>query len=325
MNRTQSTIDEVGMVLARVTAAAAAGAMPHVGTGEKETADQAAVDAMRSLLMASKVDATIIIGEGEKDEAPMLGAGERLGAGGPALDIAVDPVEGTSLLANDRDGAMAIIGAAPSGAMFDPGPAFYMDKLIVGANSAGHVDLDAPMEDTIKTIARQEGLTPDEVCVAMLYRPRNADRLAGVRKAGAKCILLDHGDVGPSLLAALSESSVHAVAGIGGTPEGIAIACALRGLGAEIQGRLAPQLSDEAHAVFEHFDDPGALLTSEDLIAPGPAWFAAAGITGGGPFARVARDGDGWTTRVLVVSYAELSGFEWLDVAVDAAGVATVL
>jgi len=325
MNTQQPTTDEVAMVLAKVTATAAAAAFPHVGTGEKETADQAAVDAMRSLLMTSQVDATIVIGEGEKDEAPMLGAGERLGAGGYELDIAVDPVEGTSLLAADRDGAMAIIGAAPRGAMFDPGPAFYMDKLIVGANSAGHVDLDAPMEDTIKTIARHERITPDEVCVAMLYRPRNADRLAGVRKAGAKCILLDHGDVGPSLLAALTESSIHAVAGIGGTPEGIAVACALRGLGAEIQGRLAPQLPEEAHAVLEHFDDPAALLTSEDLVSPGPAWFAAAGITGGGPFTRVESDGKGWRTRVLVVTHAESSGRQWLDITVDEAGIPTVV
>lgn len=317
---TESTTDEVGMVLALVTAAAAAGAMPHVGTGEKETADQAAVDAMRTLLMTSAVDATIVIGEGEKDEAPMLGAGERLGAGGPELDIAVDPVEGTSLLAEDRDGALAIIGAAPGDMMFDPGPAFYMDKLIVNSNCAGHVDLDAPMEDTIRTIARCEGITPDEVCVAMLYRPRNADRLAGVRRAGAKCILLDHGDVGPSLLAGLGESSVHAVAGIGGTPEGIAIACALRGMGAEIQGRLAPQLPEEAHAVFEHFDDPGALLSGDDLIGSGPAWFAAAGITGGGPFTRVESVGDAWRVRVLVVSHAENSGCEWLEIEVDAAG-----
>ena len=325
MNSPESTTDPIAAVLAKVTAAAAAGAIPHVGTGEKEVADQAAVDAMRRLLMASPIDATIIIGEGEKDEAPMLGAGERLGAGGLALDIAVDPVEGTSLLAEDRNGAMAIIGAAPRGAMFDPGPAFYMDKLIVGANCAGHVDLDAPMEDTIRTIARCEGIKPDEVCVAMLYRPRNADRLAGVRRAGARCLLLDHGDVGPSLFAALGDSSIHAVAGIGGTPEGIAIACALRGMGAEIQGRLAPQLPDEAQAVSEYFDDPGALLTSEDLVAAGPAWFAAAGITGGGPFERVEAVGDGWKTHNLVVFHDESSGSEWLDIIVHSAGMPTVV
>ncbi len=324
MSETIRHADSVAAVLASVTAVAAARAMPHVGTGEKETADQAAVDAMRNLLMKSAVDATIVIGEGEKDEAPMLGAGERLGIGGPELDIAVDPVEGTSLLAADRDGAMAIIGAAPRGAMFDPGPAFYMDKLIVGPNSAGSVSLDAPMEDTVRAIAKSEGIKPDDVCVAMLYRPRNADRLAGLRRVGAKTVLLDHGDVGPSLLAALENSSIHAVAGIGGTPEGIAIACALRGMGAEIQGRLAPQLPEEAHAVLDFFDDPGALLSSEDLVAPGPAWFAAAGITGGGPFARVEAVEGGYKTHVLVVTHNESSGAEWLDIVVDPLGELTV-
>ena len=209
--------------------------------------------------------------------------------------------------------------------MFDPGPAFYMDKLIVGPSSAGHVSLDAPMEDTIRTVAHCEGIEPDEVCVAMLYRPRNADRLAGIRRVGAKVVLLDHGDVGPSLVAALQGSSVHLVAGIGGTPEGIAIACALRGLGAEIQGRLAPQSPEEAHAVLDYFDDPGALLSSEDLVAAGPAWFAAAGITGGGPFARAEAVGDGWKTQVLVVTHNESSGSEWIDIVVDGAGVPTVV
>jgi len=320
MNDSKLKPDTTALLLAHVAAVAAAAAMPHVGTGEKETADQAAVEAMRSHLNSSPVDATIVIGEGEKDEAPMLAAGERLGVGGIALDIAVDPVEGTSLLAEDRDGAMAIIGAAPRGAMFDPGPAFYMDKLIVGPNCADQVSLDAPMEDTVRTIARCEGIEPDEVCIAMLYRPRNADRLAGIRRAGARVVLLDHGDVGPSLVAALEGSSLHAVAGIGGTPEGIAIACALRGMGAEIQGRLAPQLPEEAHAVLDFFDDPGALLTSDDLVAAGPAWFAAAGITGGGPFARAEADGDGWKTHVLMVTHNEASHSEWLDIVVDSSG-----
>jgi fructose-1,6-bisphosphatase II len=159
----------------------------------------------------------------------------------------------------------------------------------------------------------------------MLYRPRNTERLTGVRRTGAKCVLLDHGDVGPSLVAALEGSSVHAVAGIGGTPEGIAIACALRGLGGEIQGRLAPQFPDEAHAVLDFFDDPEALLTSEDLVASGPAWFVATGLTGGGPFSRVEPDGEGWKTRTLVVSHAESSGSKWLDIFVDAAGIPTVV
>ncbi len=306
----------IGTLLAEVTAAAAAAAIPHAGAGEKEEADQAAVDAMRDRLMSAEIDATIVIGEGEKDEAPMLAAGERLGRGGFALDIAVDPVEGTSLLAEDRDGALAIIGAAPAGAMFDPGPAFYMDKLVVGPNCAGHVDLDTPLEETIRIIARREGIRTDEVCVALLYRPRNADYLSAIRRAGAKCLLLDHGDVGPALLAALDEPAVHAVVGIGGTPEGVAVACALRGLGAEIQGRLAPQLPEERDEVREFFDDPAALLTGEDLVAPGPAWFAVSGITGGGGFHRVEADGDGWRTRSLAISHDGTGHSEWLDLRV---------
>ncbi|MGE4566767.1 MAG: fructose-bisphosphatase class II family protein [Acidimicrobiales bacterium] len=304
--------EEIGLVLGAATSAAAVAAAPFAGRGEKEEADQVAVDAMRSTLMAAPIEANIMIGEGEKDEAPMLGAGERLGQGGPSLDLAVDPVEGTSLLAEGRPGAMAILGAAPRGAMFDPGPAFYMDKLVVGKRSAGQVELDAPMEETIKIIARCEEIPIDEVCVALLYRPRNAERLAGIRRVGAKCLLLDHGDVGPALLAGIEGSTVHAVVGIGGTPEGVAVACALRGLGAGIQARLAPQFPEEQRKVQEFFSDPTALLSDEDLVAPGPAWFAATGITGDGLFKAASAEGDGYQTHTLVISYESEGSWRWV-------------
>lgn len=270
----------LGLDLVRVTEAAALAASPWVGRGQKEAGDGAAVDAMRQMMATVEVDGVIVIGEGEKDKAPMLFNGERVGTGhGPAVDVAVDPVEGTNLLAKGLNNALAILAAAPRGAMFDPGPAFYMDKLVVGPEAAGKVDLDAPVAETLAIVAGAKGVHVGELTVVILDRPRNLDRITAAREAGARVRLITDGDVGPSVMTGLPGSGVDLVMGIGGTPEGVAIACAMRGLGGEIQGRLAPQSDGERARVEAAGLDPARKLAHDDLVRGEDHLFAATAIT----------------------------------------------
>lgn len=272
----------LGLELVRVTEAAALTAARWVGMGQKEAGDRAAVDAMRLLLRTVRMDGTIVIGEGEKDSAPMLFNGESVGNGsGPKVDVAVDPVEGTNLLAKGVHNSIAVLAVSGRGTMLKPGPAFYMDKLVVGPAAAGKVDLDAPVVDNLHAIARAKGMRMEEITVVILDRVRNADKIDAVREAGARVRLITDGDVAPALMTALPGTGVNALMGIGGTPEGVATACAMLGFGGDIQARLAPQSDAERERVMKSGLDFERKLTTEEIVSGDDHYFAATGITEG--------------------------------------------
>jgi fructose-1,6-bisphosphatase II len=292
----------LGLDLVRVTEAAALASARWVGRGEKEAGDQAAVDAMRILLATIPMDGTIVIGEGEKDDAPMLFNGEKVGNGrSPAVDVAVDPVEGTTLLAEGTDNAIAIVGLAPRGAMWNPGPAFYMDKIIVGPEAAGKIHLDAPVAANLAAVAQAKGIRVSEVTVVILNRPRNADKITAVREAGARIRFITHGDVAPALMTAFPGTGVDMVLGIGGTPEGVITACAMHGLGGEIQGRLAPQSDAERAEIEAAGMDINHRLRHSELVSGDDHVFAATGITQGHFLGGVSYTSTGAITHSLVV------------------------
>jgi fructose-1,6-bisphosphatase II len=292
----------LALELVRATEAAALAAARWAGRGQKEAGDQAAVDAMRLLLSIVRMKGTIVIGEGEKDNAPMLCNGEQVGNGrGPAVDVAVDPVEGTNLLAQGTNNSIAIVGVAPQGTMWHPGPAFYMDKLIVGSEAAGKIDLDAPVADNLHIIAQAKGIRVEEVTVVVLNRPRNADKIAAVRQAGARVRLISDGDVAPALMAALPDTGIDVVMGIGGTPEGVITACAMHGLGGEIQGRLAPQSDVERQRLREADIDISRKLCLTDFVNGDDHFFAATGITQGDFLQGVRYTRTGAITHSLVI------------------------
>jgi fructose-1,6-bisphosphatase II len=290
----------VGLELLRATEAAALAAAHWVGRGDKKAGDQAAVDAMRLMLGTVGVRGVIVIGEGEKDQAPMLYIGEEVGAGGSPVDVAVDPVEGTNLLARGLPNAISIVGLAPRGGMQVCAPSFYMDKLAVGPEAAGKVDLDAPVGDTLGAVARSKGMRVEELTVVILDRPRNAEKIQAVRAAGARVRLISDGDVAPSVMTALSGTGIDVVMGIGGTPEGIITACAMHGLGGELQGRLAPQSDEERRRVEEAGADLRRTFTHTDLVTGEDIFFAATGITQGDFLRGVAYTQDGAITHSLV-------------------------
>ncbi|MEE9513432.1 MAG: class II fructose-bisphosphatase, partial [Anaerolineales bacterium] len=254
--------------LVRVTEAAALAAGRWMGRGLKEDGDQAAVDAMRLVLNSIDIDGVIVIGEGEKDEAPMLFNGERLGTGdGPAVDIAVDPVEGTRLLAQGRPNSVATVALAESGSMFNPGPIVYMHKIAVGLAGKGHIDIDAPIEVNLNVIAREKGADVDDLTVVILERPRHEELIQRVRETGARIRLITDGDVAGAMLAAQPNSGIDLLIGIGGTPEGVLAACALKCMGGEIQGRLYPRNEDEAKEAKNLGYDLDKVLRIDDLVA----------------------------------------------------------
>ncbi|RME57433.1 MAG: class II fructose-bisphosphatase [Caldilineae bacterium] len=266
----------------RATEAAALAAARWMGRGDKNAGDGAAVDAMRLLLNTVDMDGVVVIGEGEKDEAPMLFNGEHLGTGDPPrLDIAVDPVEGTNLLAKGRPDAISVVAAAPRGAMFDPGPAFYMYKIAVGPEAASVVDLEAPVQDNLHAVARSLGKEVAELTVVVLERPRHDELIREIRAAGARIKLITDGDVSAALQAAMPDTGVDMLIGIGGTPEGVVTACALKCLGGAIQGRLAPQKPEEIERVQKAGLDVKRILTTDDLVRSDDVLFAATGITDG--------------------------------------------
>ena len=291
----------LALELVRATEAAALAAARWVGRGQKEEGDGAAVAALRLLLGTVRMDGIVVIGEGEKDEAPMLFNGEIVGnRQGPPVDVAVDPVEGTNLLAKGLPNSISVVAIAPRGALFNPGPAFYMDKLVVGPEAAGKVDLDAPVADNLAAIARAKGLDVDEVTVVILDRPRNQHYIKAVREAGARVRLISDGDVAPSLMTALPETGIDVVMGSGGTPEGVITACAMHGLGGEIQGRLAPQSDAERARVLAAGLDITRKLTHHDLAAGDDHFFAATGITQGDFLRGVRYTANGAITHSLV-------------------------
>jgi fructose-1,6-bisphosphatase II len=291
----------LALELVRATEAAALAAARWVGRGQKEEGDGAAVDALRLLLGTVRMDGIVVIGEGEKDEAPMLYNGEHVGnKRGPMVDVAVDPVEGTNLLAKGLPNSISVVAIAPRGALFNPGPAFYMDKLVVGPEAAGRVDIDAPVAVNLAAVAEAKGLDMDEVTVVILDRPRNQHYIMAVREAGARVRLISDGDVAPALMTALPDTGIDVVMGSGGTPEGVITACAMRGLGGEIQGRLAPQSDSERARVEAAGIDVSRKLRLTDLAAGDEHFFAATGITQGDFLRGVRYTADGAVTHSLV-------------------------
>src|SRR4051812_12205226 len=272
----------LALELVRVTEAAAIAAARHMGRSDKELVDQAAVDAMRPVLNSVQMDGIVVIGEGEKDEAPMLYNGERVGSGvPPVVDFAVDPVDGTTLTAKSLPDAIAVVAVAERGTMFDPGPCVYMEKLAVAGDVADVVDLDAPIGENLRRVAERRGKRPEDVTVAVLDRPRHAELIKDILATGARIKFLLDGDVAGAILAADPGSTVDVCVGIGGTPEGVIAACALRCLDGQILGRLAPRDDAERAAAVEQGYDLERVLRTEDLVSGQDIFFAATGVTGG--------------------------------------------
>jgi fructose-1,6-bisphosphatase II len=272
----------LALELVRTTEAAALAAARLVGMGDKEAADQAAVDAMRLVLDGVQMDGTVVIGEGEKDEAPMLYNGERIGDGSPPeVDVAVDPLEGTTLTAKGQPNALAVIALSERGSMFDPGPCVYMEKISGGDDIADLLDLDRSLGETLGLVAERRGKDIRDVMVVMLDRPRNEEAMADVRNTGARLRLISHGDVSASLLAVSDNSPVDVMFGIGGTPEGVISAAATKCLGGGFAGRLWPRDNDERDAALAAGYDLGRQLDQDALVSGNDCFFAATGVTDG--------------------------------------------
>ncbi|MEX3103407.1 class II fructose-bisphosphatase [Streptomyces sp. V2] len=272
----------LALELVRVTEAAAMAAGRWVGRGDKNGADGAAVRAMRTLVSTVSMNGVVVIGEGEKDEAPMLFNGERVGDGtGPEVDIAVDPIDGTTLTAKGMPNAIAVLAATERGAMFDPSAVFYMDKLVTGPEAAEFVDINAPVEVNIRRVAKAKRATPEDVTVVILDRPRHAGIIDEVRRAGARIKLISDGDVAGSILALREGTGIDLLLGVGGTPEGIISACAVKCLGGVIQGKLWPKDEEERRRALDAGHDLDRVLTTEDLVTGENVFFVATGITDG--------------------------------------------
>src|SRR5262249_21156276 len=267
MEQAQAPDRNLAMELARVTEAAALAAGRWMGRGDKEAADQAAVDAMRLVVNNVSMDGIVVIRQGGKDEAPMLYNGEQIGAGGPGCDIAVDPIDGTTLTALGRPNAIAVIALSERGTMFDPGPCVYMEKIAVGPEAAEAIDLDASVTHNLQAVAKALGEDVDDVTAVILDRDRHADIIKECREAGARIRLIPDGDVAGAISTAWSESGANILFGIGGTPEGVIAACALKCLGGAIQGRLWPRNDHERRAATEAGYDLTRVLTTDDLVS----------------------------------------------------------
>jgi fructose-1,6-bisphosphatase II len=293
----------LALELVRVTEAAALAAARMVGRGDKEGADQAAVDAMRNVLDSVSMNGTVVIGEGEKDEAPMLYNGEQIGDGTPPdVDVAVDPLEGTRLTALGMPSAIAVIALAERGAMFDPGPCVYMEKIAGGPEIADLIDLDRPLPETLSLIAERKRIDIRDVMVVMLDRERHEDAMREVREAGARVRLILDGDVSAAMLAVSDNSSVDLLWGIGGTPEGVISAAAIKCIGGELLGRLWPRNEEERRAAVDAGYDLTKVLTADDLVSGDDVFFSASGVTDGDVLQGVRYQGDrGATTESLVM------------------------
>jgi fructose-1,6-bisphosphatase II len=272
----------LAMELVRTTEYAALACARWIGRGEKESADQAAVDAMRMMLDTVSMDGCVVIGEGEKDEAPMLYNGEHIGDGSPpAVDIAVDPLEGTELCAKGLPNAIATIALAERGAMFDPGPCVYMLKMATSRDMAHVLDLDRPLTQTLELMAKEKGVAVGDLVVIMLDRPRHEEAMKEIRSAGARIRLIPHGDVSAALAAVTEDSPVDLLWGIGGTPEGVLAAAAIKCTGGQILGRLWPRDEQERRAALDAGYDLDEVLDTNRLVAGGNVFFAATGVTDG--------------------------------------------
>jgi fructose-1,6-bisphosphatase II len=293
----------LALELVRVTEYAALAAARMVGRGDKEGADQAAVDAMRAMLDSVAMDGVVVIGEGEKDEAPMLFNGERIGDGSPPqVDIAVDPLEGTRLTAMGMPNAISVIALSERGTMFDPGPCVYMEKIAGGPEIADLLDLDRPLRETLARVAERRGVDIRDVMVVMLDRERHHQPMEEVREAGARVRLILDGDVAASLLAVSDNSRVDLLWGIGGTPEGVISAAAIKCIGGQLLGRLWPRNDEERQAARDAGYDLERVLDCDDLVAGDDVFFSATGVTEGDVIQGVRYQGDrGATTESLVM------------------------
>jgi fructose-1,6-bisphosphatase II len=273
----------LALELVRVTEAGAIGAASWIGRGEKESADAGAVDAMRAVLSTVSMNGVVVIGEGEKDEAPMLYNGEHVGDGnGAEVDVAVDPLEGTRLAAFGQPNAICVMAVAERGTMFFPGAAFYMEKIVVGADATDAIDITKSATENVRNVAEAKGKSPRELAVYVLERERHDQLMAELREAGARVYLLRDGDVAPAIAAAHGRTDeVDMVMGIGGTPEGVLAASAIKCLGGEIQARLWPRNDDDRRKFEAQGYDVGKVLTSSDLVRGDNIFVAATGVTTG--------------------------------------------
>jgi len=292
----------LAMELVRATEAAAIRAVPFIGRGDKNAADKAAVDAMRVFLGTVNFDGLIVIGEGEKDKAPMLFNGEHVGNGtGPACDIAVDPIDGTSLTAEGRQNALSVIAVSSRGTMLDASSVFYMDKIVTGAAGFGVVHLDQPIGDNLRALSQATGKPIGEMVVAVLNRPRHEGLIDAIRSAGAGTRLMSDGDVAGGINAARYGTRIDMCVGIGGSPEGITTACALKALGGYMQGRLAPKDDAERARAIAAGLDVDKVLELDDMVSGDNTFFVATGVTDGGLVDGVRRKGPIIRTESIVM------------------------
>ncbi|HEX5450319.1 MAG TPA: class II fructose-bisphosphatase [Gaiellaceae bacterium] len=291
----------LALELVRVTEAAAMGAGRWIGRGDKNAADQAAVDAMRAMLDTVAMSGVVVIGEGEKDEAPMLYNGEEIGEGGAEVDVAVDPLEGTRLAALGQPNAIAVIAASDRGSMFYPGAAVYMEKIAVGSDAVDAIDINATPTENVNAVAKAKGQRVTDLRVVVLERDRHEDLIGELRQAGARVALIRDGDVAPAIACARPGTGVDMLYGIGGTPEGVISASALKCVGGGMQGKLWPRNDEERQALIESGYDINRILTTDDLVQSDNVFVAATGVTTGALLHGVRYVRDGAITDSLVM------------------------
>jgi len=292
----------LALELVRATEAAALAAARWMGRGDKNAVDRAAVNAMRLVLNSVEMDGVVVIGEGEKDHAPMLYCGEKLGGGdAPKVDIAVDPVDGTSLTADGGAGALSVVAIAERGSMFAPGAVVYMDKIAVGPEARGAIDIRAPVADNLRAVAKAHGKDADDLTVIILDRPRHGDLVREVRRLGARIRLIRDGDVAASIAAARPDTGIDVLVGVGGSPEAVLSACALKCMGGEIQCRLWPRDEMERQSALARGLDLDGVLTEDDLVRSDDVFFAATGVTDGEFLRGADFFGSGATTHSVVM------------------------
>lgn len=290
----------LAMELIRVTEAAALASARWMGRGNKDGSDKAAVDAMRLMLNSIHMDGIVAIGEGEKDEAPMLYNGEALGTGElPKVDIAVDPIDGTRLLSLGRPGSLSVVALSERGTMYRPEKIVYMDKIAVGPAAKGAIDIEAPVLHNLKTIAKATGKDLDDLAIVVLDRPRHEQLIADIRKAGARIKLIGDGDISGALIAAKEETGMDALMGVGGSPEAVITACALKCMGGDMQCKLYPRNDEERQWALDNGRELDKVLTLDDLVAGDNVFFAATGITDGELLHGVRYTGNGAKTSSL--------------------------
>lgn len=301
-SRREAPDRNLALELVRVTEAGAMAAGRWVGKGDKEGGDGAAVDAMRQLVSSVSMSGVVVIGEGEKDEAPMLYNGEEVGDGtGPEVDFAVDPIDGTTLMSKGSPGAISVLAVAERGAMFDPSAVFYMEKIAVGPDAADVIDISAPIGANIRKVAKAKSASVSDITVCILDRPRHSDLIQQVRDAGARIRLISDGDVAGAIAAARPDSGTDILVGIGGTPEGIIAAAAMRCMGGALQGKLAPKDDEERQQAIDAGHDLDRVLVTEDLVAGDNVFFCATGVTDGDLLRGVRYYGGGASTHSIVM------------------------